>query len=114
MSLLSAIANHWVLPAAIPYLAIAGYDFWLHETDRKVPRTESFFHAGIIVGVVSFLAAAVLGHDRLAAAALVVLLLAAIVDEVRYHSDLDAREKRLHYFGGTALMFCIAVWLWTA
>ncbi len=102
-----------VLVAAIPYLAIAGYDFWLHETDRQVPRAESVFHAGIAIGVAVFLCAAVMGWNTLAAVALVLLLIAAIVDELRFHGDLDVREKRLHMFGGLALAFCIGVWLWT-
>lgn len=113
MSLPPALVNIWVLVAALPYLAIAGYDFWLHETDRQVPRAESLFHGGIAVGVTVFLAAAALGRNGLAAAALTVLLVAAVVDEVRFHAELDVREKRLHYVGGLALFSCIGVWLWT-
>ena len=113
MSIFSAVVNFWVLLAAVPYLAISGYDFWLHETDRKVPRAESLFHGGIAVGVVVFLASAAVGRNSMAAVALVVLLIAAIVDEVSFHANLHAKEKRLHYIGGLALAFCIGVWLWT-
>lgn len=110
---LSVLANYWILPAAVPYLAIAGYDFWLHETDRQVPRVESMFHGMIAMGASSFLVTAALGWNLLATVALVILLLAAVIDEVRFHADLDIRERRLHFFGGLALAFCIGVWLWT-
>lgn len=113
MSYFPILVNAWVLPAAIPYLGIAGYDFWLHETDRQVPRIESYFHAGIAIGVVCFLTMATLGHNVIAAVALVVLLVAAVVDELCFHQHLDIREKRLHHVGGLGLAFCIGVWLWT-
>ena len=113
MSLLPAVANIWVLPAAVPYLAIAGYDFWLHETDRQVPRSESIFHVTIAVSVAAFLALAALGLNGAAAVALTVLLVAALIDELRFHGSLPAREKRLHYLGGGGLAFCVSVWLWT-
>ena len=113
MSPFSSLANSWVLVAAAPYLAIAGYDFWLHETDRTVPRVEGWLHAGIAVGVTAFLTAAALGYNLLAAVSLLILLVAAVVDEVRFHADLAAHEKRLHYVGGLALAFCIGIWLWT-
>lgn len=113
MSLFPVHVNLWVLPAAVPYLLIAGYDFWLHETDRQVPRAEGRFHATIITGVLVFLTSAALGWDAIATVALAVLIVAAVIDEVRFHSNLDAHEKRLHHFGGLALSFCIGVWLWT-
>jgi hypothetical protein len=105
--------NLWVLPAALPYIAIAGYDFWLHETDRVVPRLEGLLHATVITGVVSFLGLATLGKNLAAAVVLGIMLVAAVFDELGYHGNLDAHEKRLHWFGGAALSFCIGVWLWT-
>lgn len=113
MSLFPVLVNNWVLPAAVPYLAIAGYDFWLHETDRQVPRVEEIFHAVIITCVSIFLATAALGWNRVAAITIVVLAFAAIVDELKFHADLDPHEKVLHRFGGLALAFCIGVWIWT-
>jgi len=113
MSLFPALANNWVLPAAVPYLAIASYDFWLHETDRQVPRMESAYHVTIASSVLLFLTLAALGRNLAASVALAILLVAAVVDELRFHADLDAREKRLHFLGGVALAFCIGVWLWT-
>lgn len=113
MSLLPAVANSWVLPAAVPYLAIASYDFWLHETDRQVPRSESVLHFAIAVSVAAFLVLAALGLNRAAAVALAVLLIAALIDELRYHGELPAHEKRLHYLGGAGLAFCVSVWIWT-
>ena len=103
----------YVLLAAIPYLAIAGYDFWLHETDRQVPRDESLFHAVVALGVTVFLIAATLGQHLVAGIALGLLLPAAIIDELWFHGGLDPREHRLHFLGGLALAFCIGVWVWT-
>ena len=103
----------YVLLAAVPYLAIAGYDFWLHETDRQVPRVESLFHAATALGVATFLAMATIGEHLLAGIALAVLLISAVVDEVWFHGGLDPRERRLHFLGGAALAFCIGVWVWT-
>lgn len=113
MPVFDVIVNAWVLLAAVPYLAIAGYDFYLHETDRRVPRVEGLFHGGIAVGVTVFLAAAAAGRNVAAGVALAVLLIAALVDEFWFHGELDGRERRLHHVGGLALAFCIGVWLWT-
>ena len=113
MSQSLALVNIWVLIAAVPYLAIAGYDFWLHETDRQVPRVEQYYHAGIAIGVFLFLSTAALGYNLVAAISLAILLVAAAVDELRFHGDLDKHEKRLHHIGGLALFFCIGVWQWT-
>ena len=103
----------YVLLAAIPYLAIAAYDFWLHETDRKVPRLESLFHGFVAIGVTLFLGFATFRLHVPAAVALAALLIAALVDELKFHGELDPREKRLHYCGGAALAFCMGVWVWT-
>jgi hypothetical protein len=113
MSLLPVLSNSWVLPAAIPYIAVAGYDFYLHGTDRRVPRTERMYHAIIISSVILFLTLASLGKNMAAGAVLIVLLVAAAVDELKYHGDLESHERRLHFVGGGALAFCIGVWLWT-
>jgi len=112
MSFPPAIVNIWVLIAAVPYIAVAGYDFWLHENDRQVPRVEGVCHAIVITSVLSFLALAVLGKNVAASVVLVILLIAAAIDEFQFHGDLDAHEKRLHLLGGGALAFCIGVWLW--
>jgi hypothetical protein len=113
MSLLPVIANKWVLLAALPYIAIAAYDFRLHETDRQVPPAERACHATVITSVLLFLTLAALGKNTAAALVLLLLLVAATIDEVKFHAGLDAREKRLHFMGGAALVFCIGVWLWT-
>lgn len=113
MSFFPVFTNSWVLPAAVPYLVIAGYDFWLHETDRQVPRAERLFHGVTIAGVAAFLISASFGWNVLATLAVIVLLFSATVDELKFHADLDPREKRLHFVGGAALALCIGVWLWT-
>ena len=108
-----ALANKWVLLAAIPYVAIAAYDFRIHDTDRRVPPVERACHAIVITSVLIFLVLATLGQNIGAAIILVILLIAAVIDEVVFHAELDAHEKRLHVMGGAALAFCIGVWLWT-
>ena len=113
MSFFPVVTNFWVPVAAIPYLTIAGYDFWLHETDRQVPKAERAFHAVVITAVVTFLASATLGWNLVAKVALFILLPAAAVDEFRFHGDLDAHERRIHFLGGAALAACIGVWIWT-
>ncbi|MGI9270722.1 MAG: hypothetical protein ACR2QT_03035 [Woeseiaceae bacterium] len=113
MSLFAAVVNKWVLLAALPYAAIAAYDFRLHDTDREVPTAEGACHATVITCVLLFLALAALGLNGAAALALVVLLVAAVIDELAFHAHLHVHEKRLHYLGGAALAFCIGVWLWT-
>jgi hypothetical protein len=113
MSLLPALANKWVLLAAIPYIAIAAYDFRIHDTDRRVPPVERACHAIVITSVLLFLVLAAVGQNFSAAVILVIMLIAAVIDEFVFHADLDAYEKRLHTMGGTALVFCIGVWIWT-
>ena len=113
MSFLSALVNKWVLVAALPYIAIAAYDFRLHETDRRVPPAERACHAVTITSVILFLLLAALGQDVAAAAVLVVMLIAAAIDEFQFHTYLDPHERRVHFMGGAAWMFCIGVWFWT-
>lgn len=113
MSLLPTLANKWVLLAAIPYVAIAAYDFRIHDTDRRVPPVERVCHAAVISSVVLFLIFAAIGLNTSAVVVLVILLVAAVIDEVAFHGGLDDHERRLHFAGGAALAFCIGVWFWT-
>ena len=113
MSFLPALVNKWVLVAALPYIAIAAYDFRIHETDRRVPPVERAFHSVTITTVLLFLLLAAIGQIVAAAVTLVVMLIAAAIDEFQFHADLDPHERRLHFLGGAAWMFCIGVWLWT-
>lgn len=111
--MIPVLANSWVLPAAVPYIAVAGYDFYLHGADRQVPAVERRFHAVIITSVVLFLTLASVGENLAAGIVLAVLLGAAAVDELKFHGGLATHERRLHFVGGAALAFCIGVWLWT-
>lgn len=113
MSLLPALANKWVLLSAIPYIAIAAYDFRIHDTDRDVPPVERACHAIVITCVLLFLGLAAVGYNAVAGIALVVLLIAAVIDELGFHGGLEEHERRLHFAGGAALASCIGVWLWT-
>jgi hypothetical protein len=113
MPILPTLANKWVLLAAIPYAAIAAYDFRIHDTDRRVPPVERTCHAIVISSVLLFLVLAATGFNVSAVVVLVILLIAAAIDEVVFHAELDVHEKRLHVVGGAALAFCIGVWFWT-
>lgn len=113
MSLLPVLANKWVLISAVPYVAIAAYDFRIHDTDRDVPSVERICHATVISSVVLFLCLAAFGKNTAAVIVLAILLVAATIDEVVFHGSLDLHERRLHFAGGAALAFCIGVWLWT-
>ena len=113
MPILPALVNKWVLVAALPYIAIAAYDFRIHETDRSVPAAERACHAVTITTVLLFLLLAALGQNAAAGLTLVVMLMAASIDEFQFHADLDPHERRLHFMGGAAWLFCIGVWLWT-
>lgn len=113
MSISTSVVNVWVLAAATPYAAIASYDFWLHETDRQVPRVERALHAVTITSVLLFLVSAALGNNLAASVVLVILLVSAAIDELRFHANLDSHERQVHLLGGVALAFCIGVWFWT-
>lgn len=113
MSFIPALVNKWVLIAALPYIAIAAYDFRLHETDRRVPSAERACHAVTITSVLLFLVLAALGKNVAATVVLVVMLIAAAIDEFQFHAHLDPHERRVHFMGGAAWALCIGVWLWT-
>ena len=113
MQFLPALVNKWVLVAALPYIAIAAYDFRIHETDRRVPTAERACHAVTITAILLFLLLAALGMNIAAAVTLVVMLIAAAIDEFQFHAYLEAYERNVHFMGGVAWMFCIGVWLWT-
>ena len=99
--------------AATPYAAIAGYDFWLHKSDRSVPKCERWLHGIILISVGLFIAFAAAGKTLMAALTLCILIPCAVADEVGYHGHLRLRERRIHIIGGLSLLALIGVWLWT-
>ena len=45
--------NIWLGIALVPYFALAGVDFWMHERGRRVPRVEQWVHAGLALTMIS-------------------------------------------------------------
>lgn len=99
-----------LLLSFLPYLAVAGYDGWLHEKARRVPIIEQCFHAAIAVSVTALLWAVFTGRPTVATLALAVFALAAAVDEFGFHGMLVQHERRLHYLGYA----CFALFVATA
>jgi len=83
--------------ALVPYLIAALYDGWLHEKARRVPKVEQALHATIAVSLLVLLPSLFNGHPIAARISLCCFLLAAFVDEWRYHGPLETRERRLHF-----------------
>lgn len=105
-------ADRWVIFASfVPYLAVAGYDGWLHEKARRVPFVEQCFHAAAALSLPALLWALYAGKTGLAIAALSVFAIAALIDEVRFHGPLAQHERRLHFLGYACFAgFAFAAW----
>lgn len=96
--------------AFIPYAALAGFDGWLHEKSRRVPRVEQMLHASAAVSLVAFVILAFSARNVAAAIVLSVFLVAASVDEFGFHRHLDPRERRVHFASYAALALFVVVW----
>jgi hypothetical protein len=94
---LSTGQKQLLLASLLPYLALAGYDGWLHEKARKVPRAEQALHAAIALSLVALCAGLFLDFARWVLPALAAFVLAAAVDELGFHAPLERRERRLHH-----------------
>jgi len=100
--------------ALVPYVSLALVDGWMHEKDRQVPRVEQWFHAAIFLFIGSFLVAVFLGHNMLAVAALICGIPCLAIDEIKFHGELPAKERRIHFLADGALAVFILIWLITA
>ena len=80
-----------------PYLVLAGYDGWLHEKARRVPRFEQALHALLFVCVLALLWGLFRQHAVLAWLAIGVFTAAALADELGFHGHLHVRERKLHH-----------------
>jgi hypothetical protein len=100
----------WLSVALLPYLALAGFDAWLHEKSRHVPRVEQALHAGAAISLFAFIAAAFASAPVVAAIALAAFLGCAGVDEFGFHAPLPARERRVHFASYVALALFVLVW----
>lgn len=83
--------------AFCPYLGLALYDGWLHESARKVPMAEQVSHAAIALAVTTLLLGVFTGRAGLARLGLIIYIAATVVDEGRFHGALPAHERRLHF-----------------
>lgn len=104
--------NIWLGIALVPYVALAGVDFWMHERGRSVPRAEQWVHAGLALSMAAFLAAVFVGRPAFAGAALAAFLPMLAFDEVAFHKTIAASEKRVHITSWIALAGFLLAWLW--
>lgn len=111
-------ARAWLVLALLPYLALAGFDGWLHEKARRVPRLEQFLHALLFVSFVALLFGVFGARPGFALAALAVFVPAACADEFGFHAALERRERRVHhaayacFAGFVALAFALGALVW--
>jgi hypothetical protein len=96
----------------LPYLALAGYDGWLHEKARVVPRVEKWLHAGLFVALSVFIALVVRERTMAALAAFAAFVALLLIDELGYHADLARHERRIHWLADFALGAFVVYWLW--
>jgi hypothetical protein len=102
--------NIWLGIALVPYLAVAGVDFWMHERGRRVPRAEQWVHAGLALTMAAFLAAVFAGRAAFALAALAVFVALLAWDELAFHGAIAASERRVHVVSWAALAGFVAAW----
>ena len=102
--------NIWLGIALVPYVALAGVDFWMHERGRRVPRVEQWVHAGLALTMATFLMAVFTGRSLAALAALAVFLALLAWDELSFHKAIAASERRVHAMSWVALAGFVAAW----
>jgi len=102
----------WLVLAVSPYLMLAGFDAWMHERSRQVPRVEKWLHAMLGISLIIFIGAAFRSQVLVALSALAVFVPVATADELGFHGQLAARERRVHFASYVALGVFVLVWLW--
>jgi hypothetical protein len=102
----------WLALALLPYGVLAGYDTWMHERARRVPRIEQVLHLGLGISLIAFLVGAFRGNTPLALGALVPFLGLLVWDAFGYHAVLEARERRVHAWSYLAFGLFVSVWAW--
>ncbi len=109
-------ATRLVLLAAalVPYAALAGFDAWMHEKARRVPRLEQVLHAVAALTFLGFVIGVFRDIRLLALASLCVFAAVSAWDEFGFHAGLAERERRVHFAAYGALGLFVAVWVWTA
>ena len=108
--MLSPSDRQVMLVALTPYLALAGYDGWLHEKARRVPTVEKILHALLAASGAMLVYGLFFDHATWALVCVGVFAIASAYDELGFHGALDARERRLHF----AAYACFAMFLGVA
>lgn len=99
--------------AVLPYATLLALDAWMHERARQVPRLEQWLHAGLALGIGSFLLAAFLDRTALAFTVLGLTSILMIWDELGFHQGLSRRERLVHLLTFFALIGFITIWRWS-
>jgi hypothetical protein len=102
----------WLCLALLPYVALAGFDGFLHERSRRVPRAEQWLHAGSAISILVFVVAVFRAQTTLAIVAFCVFAPLAAVDEFGYHGHLAARERYVHFASYVALCIFLGLGVW--
>jgi hypothetical protein len=110
--MLSPTDKHIMLAALAPYVALAGYDGWLHEKARRVPAPEKILHALLAVSGVALVSALFVGRSLVALPALLVFAIASAIDEFGFHGLLAAHERRLHFAAYACFAGFVGVSFW--
>jgi len=110
--MLSPTDRQIMAAALVPYLALAGYDGWLHEKARRVPKVEKILHAVLALDGVLMVAALFAGRPLVAAVAIAVFVAATAWDAFGFHGPLDARERRIHLAAYACLAGFLGVACW--
>jgi hypothetical protein len=100
--------------ALVPYAALAGFDAWMHERDRRVPRLEQVLHGAAALTFLAFLFGVFRHHTLLALVSLCLFAAVSAWDELGFHGGLAARERRVHFAAYGALGLFVAVWALTS
>ena len=102
-----------LLISFLPYLGLAAYDGWLHEKARKVPMLEQCFHATLAISLTLLVWSLFSSHRQYAIPALCFFTVAALVDELGFHGQLERHERKLHHiaYACFALFVGVAFWL---
>ena len=94
-----------------PYALLAGYDGWLHEKARVVPRFEQALHAGLAVTLIAFVVLVFRGATVPALAALAAFTVLLLSDEFGFHAQVARHERRIHWLADAALAGFVVYWL---
>lgn len=108
------IANELPLlgTALTPYLALVSIDAWMHEASRQVPRVERWLHYSAGALFLGFLIAVFNRANLIALVLFGAFAALTIWDEIGFHRELAANERRVHTAAYVALALFLCVWGW--